>query len=115
MLSRCLSVVPGRVCILQCGQPGRLWIFHRALLMSVKQPQLSRPALKPPSLWKTEQARDSEIPSRLSAFRDNFSGKTGKNIDKQGITPDKVVKISDADIKAGKDPQLSAATEYLKK
>lgn len=33
----------------------------------------------------------------------------GKNISKQGITPDKVVTISPEDINAGRDPQLDAA------
>jgi carboxyl-terminal processing protease len=33
----------------------------------------------------------------------------GKNIDKEGISPDKEVKITEKDIKAGKDPQLEAA------
>jgi carboxyl-terminal processing protease len=37
----------------------------------------------------------------------------GKNIDKQGITPDTVVPISDTDTKAGKDPQKDAALQYL--
>ncbi len=40
---------------------------------------------------------------------------SGKNIDKQGIKPDQEVKRSDADIKADKDPQLDAATAFLKK
>lgn len=39
----------------------------------------------------------------------------GQNINKKGITPDKVVKISDEDVKAGNDPQLTAAQEYLRK
>jgi carboxyl-terminal processing protease len=39
----------------------------------------------------------------------------GKNIDKQGITPDQTVKRSQDDIKAGKDPQLDAATVYITK
>ena len=34
---------------------------------------------------------------------------SGKNIDKQGIQPDKKVEISAEDIKAGRDPQLDAA------
>jgi carboxyl-terminal processing protease len=38
----------------------------------------------------------------------------GKNIDKQGITPDTIVKISDADIKAGKDPQKDQALILVK-
>lgn len=37
----------------------------------------------------------------------------GKNIDKQGITPDVTVTISDADIAAGKDPQKDKAAEIL--
>lgn len=37
----------------------------------------------------------------------------GKNIDKEGITPDKEVKITDDDIKAGNDPQLDAALQQL--
>ncbi len=38
----------------------------------------------------------------------------GKNIDKQGIEPDKKVLRSDSDTKAGKDPQLDAAVVFLK-
>jgi carboxyl-terminal processing protease len=38
----------------------------------------------------------------------------GKNIDKEGITPDKEVKISDDELKAGKDPQLDTALSQLK-
>jgi len=37
----------------------------------------------------------------------------GKNIDKQGITPDVTVAMSDADVAAGKDPQKDKATEIL--
>ncbi|HVS58253.1 MAG TPA: S41 family peptidase [Candidatus Saccharimonadales bacterium] len=37
----------------------------------------------------------------------------GQNIDKKGITPDKVVKLTDADAKAGNDVQLKAAETYL--
>jgi carboxyl-terminal processing protease len=39
----------------------------------------------------------------------------GQNINHKGITPDKVVKISDADAKAGTDTQLQAAQAYLSK
>jgi carboxyl-terminal processing protease len=39
----------------------------------------------------------------------------GRNIDKQGIEPDKNVKISDDDIKAGRDPQKDAAIQELSK
>ena len=37
----------------------------------------------------------------------------GKNIDKEGITPDTVVTISAEDIKAGQDPQKAAALKAL--
>lgn len=37
----------------------------------------------------------------------------GESINKTGITPDTVVPMSDADYKAGSDPQLAAATQYL--
>lgn len=39
----------------------------------------------------------------------------GKNIDKEGIKPDTEVKISEDDAKNGRDPQLDAATLFLKK
>lgn len=39
----------------------------------------------------------------------------GKNIDKEGISPDTEVKFTDADAKAGKDPQLDAAIAQLAK
>lgn len=39
----------------------------------------------------------------------------GKNIDKEGISPDKEVKRTEDDFKAGKDPQLDAATAQLTK
>lgn len=45
-----------------------------------------------------------------SWFRPN-----GQNIQHKGITPDKIVKISDADAKAGNDTQLKAAQDYLNK
>ncbi len=44
-----------------------------------------------------------------SWFRPN-----GQNINKKGIQPDKVIKISDEDAKADKDTQLQAAQDYLK-
>lgn len=37
----------------------------------------------------------------------------GQNIDKKGITPDKIVKISDADVQSGTDTQLQAAESLL--
>ena len=39
----------------------------------------------------------------------------GKNIDKEGINPDKEVKRTDDDYKTGNDPQLDYATAQLKK
>lgn len=38
----------------------------------------------------------------------------GKNINKEGITPDKTVDLTDDDIKAGKDPQKDAAITEIK-
>lgn len=38
-----------------------------------------------------------------------------KNIDKVGITPDMVVKMSNEDFEKNRDPQLDAAVDYLKK
>ena len=38
----------------------------------------------------------------------------GKNIDKEGIDPDKVVKRTEEDFKAGRDPQLDAAIKQIK-
>jgi len=40
---------------------------------------------------------------------------SGVNIDKDGIKPDKQVKITEQDIKVGKDPQEAAAIAYLRK
>ncbi len=37
----------------------------------------------------------------------------GQNINKKGITPDKIIKLTEADAKAGNDPQLQAAQDYL--
>jgi carboxyl-terminal processing protease len=37
----------------------------------------------------------------------------GRNIDKQGIKPDKIVKFTASDSKAGRDPQLNAAIQHI--
>lgn len=37
----------------------------------------------------------------------------GQNIDKKGITPDKIVKLTDLDVQSGNDVQLKAAETYL--
>ena len=39
----------------------------------------------------------------------------GKNIDKEGISPDTEIKRSDEDYKSGNDPQLDFALTQLKK
>ncbi len=39
----------------------------------------------------------------------------GKNINKQGVSPDKKVDLTAADANAGRDPQLDAAKEFLNK
>lgn len=39
----------------------------------------------------------------------------GQNINKKGITPDQVVKLTDTDLKASNDTQLKAAQAYLNK
>jgi carboxyl-terminal processing protease len=39
----------------------------------------------------------------------------GKNITKEGITPDKTVKMTIEDVDAGRDPQLDAAKKLLRK
>ncbi len=39
----------------------------------------------------------------------------GENINHKGITPDKIVKLTDGDVKAGNDLQLKAAEDYLNK
>ncbi len=38
---------------------------------------------------------------------------SGKNIDKEGITPDQVVTITETDVKAGADPQMASAISKL--
>lgn len=45
----------------------------------------------------------------------NWYRPNGQNINKQGITPDQIVSISDADVQAGIDSQLQAAESYLNK
>ncbi|HSW36942.1 MAG TPA: S41 family peptidase [Candidatus Saccharimonadales bacterium] len=45
-----------------------------------------------------------------SWFRPN-----GQNINKKGITPDQIVKLTDDDAKVGNDTQLKAAEDYLNK
>ena len=39
----------------------------------------------------------------------------GRTINGTGITPDEVVPMTDADVFSGRDPQLDAAAEYLRK
>jgi carboxyl-terminal processing protease len=70
-----------------------------------------------------EKSYGTGVVQQLINFRDGSQLKVtvaswyrpnGQNINHKGITPDKTVKISDADLKAGKDTQLQAAESYLK-
>jgi carboxyl-terminal processing protease len=70
-----------------------------------------------------EKSYGKGVVQQLINFRDGSQLKVtvaswyrpnGQNINHKGITPDKTVKISDADLKAGKDTQLQAAESYLK-
>jgi carboxyl-terminal processing protease len=70
-----------------------------------------------------EKSYGKGVVQQLINFRDGSQLKVtvaswyrpnGQNINHKGITPDKVVKISDADAKAGTDTQLLAAQAYLK-
>lgn len=51
--------------------------------------------------------------SELKVTIANWYPPSDKSINKKGITPDKVVSLSDDDLKTGNDPQLTAATDYL--
>jgi carboxyl-terminal processing protease len=62
------------------------------------------------------------VVQQLINFKDNSQLKVtvaswyrpdGQNINKKGITPDKTVKLTDQDAKAGTDTQLQAAQAYL--
>lgn len=69
-----------------------------------------------------EKTYGKGVVQQLISFRDGGQLKVtvaswyrpnGQNINKKGITPDKTVKISDADAAAEKDTQLEAAQTYL--
>ena len=51
--------------------------------------------------------------SQLKVTISSWYRPDGQNINHRGITPDKTVKLSDADVKAGNDTQLQAAEAYL--
>lgn len=51
--------------------------------------------------------------SQLKVTIASWHRPNGQNINKKGITPDQIVKISEADAEAGKDPQLEAAQARL--
>ncbi len=70
-----------------------------------------------------EKSYGKGVVQQLINFRDGSQLKVtvaswyrpnGQNINHKGITPDKVIKISDADAAAGTDTQLEAAQSYLK-
>ena len=69
-----------------------------------------------------EKSYGKGVVQRLINFQDGSQLKVtvaswyrpnGQNINKKGITPDKTVKISDEEAKAGTDTQLQAAQAYL--
>lgn len=69
-----------------------------------------------------EKSYGKGVVQQLINFRDGSELKVtvaswyrpnGQNINHKGITPDKTVKISDADVKASTDTQLQAAQAYL--
>lgn len=57
---------------------------------------------------------DLRMDARLKVTVAKWYTPKGKNISKEGISPDKKVEISRDDINTGKDPQLEAAKESLK-
>lgn len=71
-----------------------------------------------------EKSYGKGVVQQLVNFRDKSQLKVtiaswyrpnGQNINKKGITPDKTIKISEADAQASKDTQLEAAQAYLNK
>jgi len=62
-----------------------------------------------------QQLIDFNDGSELKVTIASWYRPNGKNINKQGITPDQIVTLSDADKKAGNDSQLTAAEAYLNK
>jgi carboxyl-terminal processing protease len=70
-----------------------------------------------------EKTYGKGVVQQLINFRDDSQLKVtiaswyrpnGQNINKKGITPDKILKLTQKDADAGQDPQLQAAQEYLK-
>lgn len=53
--------------------------------------------------------------SKLKVTVASWYRPNGQNINKKGVQPDQVIKMNEADVKAGKDPQLQAAQDYLNK
>lgn len=53
--------------------------------------------------------------SKLKVTAARWSRPNGQNIDKKGIAPDQVVKMTEADYKQNKDPQKDAAVEFLRR
>lgn len=52
--------------------------------------------------------------SRLKVTVARWYTPNGKNINEEGITPDKKVGMTPEDVNAGRDPQMAAVKEYLK-
>ena len=60
-----------------------------------------------------QKVLDMGAGTRLKVTIARWYTPNGKNIDKQGITPDKVVKLSSDDTNAGRDPQMDSARQQL--
>ena len=70
------------------------------------------------SISGRRQAPPKTMEWLLRTIIDNFKycpPPAGKNIDKEGISPDTEIKRSDEDYKSGNDPQLDFALTQLKK
>lgn len=61
-----------------------------------------------------QEIEDFSDGSQLKVTVASWYRPNGQNINHKGITPDKIVTISDKDAKAGADTQQNAAVEYLK-
>ncbi len=61
-----------------------------------------------------QSIQDFSDGSQLKVTVASWYRPNGQNINHQGISPDKTVKLSDADAQARNDVQQTAATEYLK-
>lgn len=84
---------------------GALHDNHAAVLMGVKSY----------GKGSVQQVEDFADGGELKVTIARWYRPNGQNIDKKGITPDKIVQLSDRDIKNGNDTQLKAAEAYLRR